>query len=337
MRRFEINMASQHGGEIENYWRQSDIATPEAGHGQVLVAIRAVSLNYRDLIIAKSNESPLTPCSDGAGEVVAIGPGVSRVAIGDRVAGTFFQGWENGSIRAEVRDTALGGALDGVLAEFVLLDEAGLVKIPDALSFEEAATLPCAAVTAWNAVVETAAIKAGQTVLLLGTGGVSTFALQFAKAAGARVLMISSSDEKIERAKGLGADDCLNYRSTSDWGRWAQTMTDGRGADLVVDVGGPGTLDQSLVAVRTAGTVTVTGVLSGFEGRISPLPALLKSVRLQGIYVGSRAMFERMLGGMEINRIRPVIDRIFDFQDAPNALAYLHSAQHVGKVVIRTA
>jgi NADPH:quinone reductase-like Zn-dependent oxidoreductase len=339
MRTYFINPKSSHSGEVDKYWRLENAATPEPGHGQVLVAWKAVSLNYRDLLVAASFDRPdrLIPCSDGAGIVAAVGPGVSRFAIGDRVAALFFQGWLDGPIRAEVHNTALGGAIDGVLTEYSVLSEAGLVKLPEYLSFEAAAALPCAAVTAWNALVELAAIKPGQTVLLIGTGGVSIFALQFAKAAGARVFLISSSDQKIEQAKRLGADACVNYRTHPEWGAWANSLTGGVGVDLVIDVGGAGTLEQSLIAARHAGIVTINGVLTGIEGRISPLPALMKSLRLQGVYVGSRAMFERMLAGMELHRLQPVIDRIFDFDGAPSALAHLKSAQHVGKIIVRVS
>jgi NADPH:quinone reductase-like Zn-dependent oxidoreductase len=330
----QFQLTADVGGNI---WRAARADIPEPDAGQVLVKVHAVSLNYRDIIIARntSRTTPLIPCSDGAGVVAAIGPGVKRLKVGDRIAGTFFQTWIDGPIRANVHDHALGGAIDGLLSEYALLSAEGAVAVPDELSFDEAATLPCAALTAWNALIESCAIKPGNTVLLLGTGGVSMFALQFAKTVGARALMISSSDDKLERAKQFGADDTLNYRSRSDWGQWALEVTDGSGVDVVVDVGGPGTLEQSLHAARTAGTVTLTGVLTGFDGGISPVPALLKSLRLQGIYVGSRAMFERMLSAIKQSAIHPVIDRTFDLDQAPQALAYMQTAQHVGKVVIR--
>ena len=319
-----------------NLWRIRDVPTPIPANRQVLVKIQAVSLNYRDVLVSRSDDPrAIIPCSDGAGVVVDIGADVTRCKIGDRVAGLFFQTWFDGPFRGDVQNHALGGAIDGVLAEYVALPEDGVIEIPDTLSFEEAATLPCAALTAWNALEESSAVKPGQTVLLLGTGGVSTFALQFAKAAGARVLMLSSSDAKLERAMQMGADATLNYRDHSDWPGWVVANTDGNGVDLVLDVGGPGTLDKSMAAARHSGTVTITGVLTGFDGGVSPLPALLKSLRLQGIYVGNRAMFERMLQAIQHRQIEPVIDRVFAFAEAPAALSYLQGARHFGKVVVR--
>lgn len=309
---------------------------PAPGPGQVIVRVRAASLNFRDLLLADNpgQRRPLVPLSDGAGEVTAVGASVTTVKPGDRVAGTFFQDWVSGPITARTHDSALGGALDGMLAEQVTLSQHGVVPLPDYLSFEEAATLPCAAVTVWNALVEQGGLRAGETVLLLGTGGVSLFGLQFAKKQGARVILTSSSDEKLARARALGADETINYRATPDWEKtvWALTSN---GVDHVVEVGGAGTLDKSLAATRAGGTISLIGVLTGFEGQINPAPVLLKSLRVQGVYVGSRDMFARMLRALELHQTRPVIDRVFAFDEAPAAYAHLRSGAHMGKVVVR--
>ena len=309
---------------------------PEARH--VLVKMRAASLNYRDLLVAKgaygSKPQVIVPLSDGAGEVVAVGDGVTRVQVGDRVAGIFMQKFLSGELTPEKATSALGGAIDGVLAEYVLLDEQGVVQIPAHLSYEEAATLPCAAVTAWNALIVEGQLKAGETVLLLGTGGVSLFALQFAKIMGARVILTSSSDEKLERAQSLGVDAGINYKTTSNWEEKVWQLTDGRGVDHVVEVGGSATLSQSLRAVRYGGKVELIGVLTGMAGDVSTVSILHKHVRVQGIYVGSRDMFEDMNRAIALQKIHPVVDRVFPFHQAKEALAYLESGNHFGKIVI---
>jgi NADPH:quinone reductase-like Zn-dependent oxidoreductase len=291
---------------------------PKPGPHQIVVQVRAVSLNYRDLgILGNSAQpTPRIPLSDGAGEVIAAGEAVTRVSVGDRVAGIFFQNWLAGDVFAAVHDAALGGSVDGMLAEQVLLSEEGVVRIPDHLSYEEAATLPCAAVTVWNSLVEQGGLRAGDTVLLLGTGGVSIFGLQFAKQHGARVIITSSSDEKLERARALGADETLNYKTTPDWEKSVWDLTGKRGVDHVVEVGGAGTLERSLRAVRAGGTVGLIGVLTGFEAQVNPILVLQKSIRLQGIYVGSRAMFESMNRALTQSKMRPVIDRVFAFDEA---------------------
>ena len=311
---------------------------PQPGFGQVAVKVHAVSLNFRDLMLVKGQynpklKMPMVPCSDAAGVVMATGEGVTRVKTGDRVCGIFMQGWLAGEANEGVARTAMGGAIDGVLAETVVLSQDGVVPIPEHLSFEEASTLPCAAVTAWNALVTRGQIKAGDTVLTLGTGGVSTFALQFAVASGARVIATSSSDEKLERAKSMGAWETINYKTTPDWEERVRKIT-GAGADHVVEVGGSGTLMKSLRAVRTSGTVSVIGALSG-GGELSPLPILMKSVRVQGIFVGSREMFEAMNRAIVAHRIRPVVDRVFAFEEAREAMRYMESGAHFGKIVIR--
>jgi NADPH:quinone reductase-like Zn-dependent oxidoreductase len=313
---------------------------PTPGPGQVLVRVRAVSLNYRDLLVTKGQydprmNRPRVPCSDGAGEVTAVGPSVSRVQVGDRVAGAFFQNWLDGELSSVKVRHALGGDLDGMLAEQVVLREEGVVKFPEHLSFEEAATLPCAALTAWNALLSEGDLSPGDTVLLQGTGGVSLFALQFSRLAGARVLITSSSDEKLQRAKALGADGLINYKTTPDWDKKARELTDGVGADHVVEVGGSGTLNRSLRAVRTGGRISLIGVLAGAGGPIDTILILMRAVRLRGIYVGSRALFEAMNRAIGLHRLKPVIDRVFPFEEARQALHFLESGAHFGKVVIR--
>ncbi len=311
---------------------------PKPGPGQVLVRIRAASVNYRDILMVSGKYSrnlrlPLIPFSDGVGEVVEMGQGVSRWKSGDRVAGIFFQEWLGGKISEAAARSALGGAIDGVLAEFVAFREDGLVAVPDYLSYEEAATLPCAAVTAWNALTS-GALTSGQTVLTLGTGGVSTFALQLAKSAGARVIATSSSDEKLERVMEMGASDGINYKNTPDWEKRVMELTGGTGVDLVVEVGGAGTLGKSLKAVRIGGHISLIGVLTGQSGEVNPLPATLKGVRIQGIFVGSREMFEAMNRALTVHQIRPVIDKVFPFSEAKDALRYMQSGSHFGKIVI---
>jgi NADPH:quinone reductase-like Zn-dependent oxidoreductase len=311
---------------------------PTPGHGEVLVRIKAASLNYRDLAIARGVygsgvASPVIPLSDGAGEIVDAGPGVTRVSVGDRVAGIFMQTWLAGPIHEDNYRSALGGSIDGMLAEYVVLQQDGVVKIPQHLSYEEGATLPCAAVTAWNALISTGGMIPGQSVLTLGTGGVSIFALQFAKMCGGRVISTSSSDAKLARVQEMGASGCVNYKSMPDWEKQVRALT-GVGVDHVVEVGGAGTLEKSIKAVRTGGTVSLIGVLTGGAGEINPLPLLMKNIRLQGIYVGSRAMFESMNRAIELHQMHPVVDKVFPFADAAEAYRYLESGVHFGKVVI---
>lgn len=316
-----------------------EAATPVPGRGQVLVRMRACSLNYRDLNVAAgraargSLPANLVPLSDGAGEVVAIGPEVTRLAPGDRVAGLFMQTWLGGDLEPAHVDSSRGGAIDGVLAEYVLFDQDGVVALPDHLSYEEGATLPCAAVTAWNALYGGRALRSGETVLVLGTGGVSIFALQLAHAAGARVIATSSADGKLAQAKALGAADGVNYAQHPEWQQEVLALTGGRGVDHVVEVGGAGTLPRSIEATRHGGQIHLIGVLTG--GEINPTPVLRRTITLRGIYVGSRQMFEAMNRTLALHRIHPVIDRIFDFEQAPEAYHHLASRTHVGKIVIR--
>jgi len=308
------------------------------GPGEAVVRVRACSLNYRDLVVAKGGygravKLPLSPLSDGAGEVVRVGPGVTRVRSGDRVCGIFMQRWREGEVDDDKFNSALGGALDGMLAEEVCLNADGLVHFPGHLSFREAATLPCAAVTAWNALFRSGGLQTGESVLVLGTGGVSVFALQFAKMAGARVIATSSSDEKLARVRQMGADETINYKSTPDWDKRVRELTGGAGVDHVIEVGGAGTLPLSIKAVRRGGHIALIGVLSG-QGEIDPRPILMKSIRMRGIYVGSREMFEQMNRAISLNGMRPVMDNVFRFDEAPNALRYMETGAHFGKICI---
>jgi NADPH:quinone reductase-like Zn-dependent oxidoreductase len=311
--------------------------TPTPGPGEVQIRLRAVSLNYRDLLILKGQYNPRLPLpripvSDGAGEVTALGPGVTRFKVGDRVAGAFMPGWAEGRLNDEKARSALGGVVDGLLCETAVLPETGVVNVPGHLSDEEAATLPCAAVTAWNA-LRVGDLQPGETVLIQGTGGVSLFALQFARLAGARVIATSSSDDKLQRVRDLGASDTINYRTTPEWGDVVRKLTSG-GVDHIIEVGGAGTLNQSLRAVRTAGHIALIGVLAGY-GDCNPVPILMKAVRVTGIFVGSRSDFEAMNRAIELAAMKPVIDRVFPFEQALDALHHLESGSHMGKVVIR--
>ncbi|MSQ60539.1 MAG: NAD(P)-dependent alcohol dehydrogenase [Betaproteobacteria bacterium] len=314
-------------------------ADPKPGPGQILIKAKAWSLNYRDLLVAKGSYGappPMgrIPLSDGVGEVVEIGAGVTRVKVGDRVAGCFMQGWLGGEVTLAISATALGGAIDGMLAQYVVLSEQGVVQVPAHMSDEEAATLPCAGVTAWNALVREARIRAGDTVLLLGTGGVSLLALQFAKMHGARCILTSSSEEKLQTATRLGADETINYRANPNWDKKVLELTAGRGADIVVEVGGAGTFDKSLASVRMGGSVCMIGVLTGTSAPVSTAVILRRSIRVFGIYVGSRDMFEEMNRAIALHKLRPHIGKRFAFSEARAAYDYLDSAAHTGKVVI---
>jgi NADPH:quinone reductase-like Zn-dependent oxidoreductase len=313
---------------------------PRAAADEVVVKFHAASLNYRDLLFAKGiynpkAKLPAVPLSDGAGEIAAVGEDVARWKVGDRVCPIFCQGWVEGDISAQKRRTAIGGGeLDGVLREFGAFDENGLVRIPEPLSFEEAATLPCAAVTAWHALIHFGNLKAGDTVLTLGTGGVSIFALQFAKMHGARVIATSSNDEKLTRVCELGADKTINYKKMPDWDKEVLRLTDGIGVDHVVEVGGAGTVSRSVRSTRVGGRVTIIGVLaSGSDFNV--ISVLMKSIRMQGIYVGSRQMFEDMSRAIGATHLKPVIDRTFGFEEARKALEYMESGSHFGKIVLK--
>ena len=304
---------------------------PKPGPNQVLVRMRAASLNFRDLAVVSGKyiRGPLLqdtiPLSDGAGDVAAVGAAVKELAVGDRVVATFTQGQP---------PAALGSPLDGVLTEYALFEPQGLLRIPEHLSFEEAATLPCAGVTAWNALMWGKPLRAGETVVTLGTGGVSIFVLQLGKIAGARVIITSSSDEKLARAKALGADHGINYKRHPEWEKQVLELTGGQGADYVVDLGGVGTLPHSYQAVGPGGEISLIGVLTRPEGDLSPYPLMMKGATLRGIFVGAREHFEGLIKAVAVNKLHPIIDKVFDFESAPKAYEYLKSAQHFGKVVI---
>jgi NADPH:quinone reductase-like Zn-dependent oxidoreductase len=337
MKAYELRELSGPDGVVLN----ADRPSPQPGHGEVVIQVRAASLNYRDLLIASGKyggrmKSNAIPLSDGAGEVAAVGEGVERVKVGDRVTGAFFPDWVAGEISGEATRVGLGGPVDGMLAEFVVLPERAVLPFPEHLSFEEAATLPCAALTAWNALNEVGRLRAGDTVLLQGAGGVSIFALQFARLQGATVILTSSSDEKLKRAAALGANHLINYKRTPEWDQEVKRLTGGRGVDLVVEVGGAGTLERSLRAVRVGGVVATIGLVAG-TGAINPLPLIMRAIRLIGVYVGSHEMFAAMNRAISGARLRPVIDQVFPFDQATEAYRYQESGRHFGKVVIRVA
>jgi NADPH:quinone reductase-like Zn-dependent oxidoreductase len=315
---------------------------PKPGHRQVLVKVAACSLNFRDLgIVRGSYRMPvrenIVPLSDGAGEVAAVGDGVTRVKVGDKVAGCFFQRWVGGEPPPDVQAGALGGGIDGMLADYALLEEEGVVKIPAHLSLEEGATLPCAGVTVWHAMMEHARLVAGQTVLLQGTGGVSVFGLQFARALGIQAVITSSSDDKLAKAKKLGASHTVNYKTAPDWEKAAMEFTGGRGVDQVVEVGGAGTLARSFGAIRVGGKISMIGGLSGPATELDPRLILARRANVQGISVGSTQMFEAMNRAIAANTIKPVIDKVFGFDDAKAAYNHMASGAHFGKIVIRVA
>jgi NADPH:quinone reductase-like Zn-dependent oxidoreductase len=315
---------------------------PTPGPRQVLVRVRASSLNYRDLSTVEAKNAraapkpDLIPLSDGAGEVVAVGPGVSRIKTGDRVAGCFMQKWIGGAIDEAAMASAMGGAIDGMLTELAVLEEDGVVKLPAGLTFEEGATLPCAGLTAWHALVEIGNIKAGDIVQTQGSGGVSIFALQFARMFGARVIATSSSAAKAERLKKMGAEAVIDYRATPDWDKESMKLTGGRGADITVEVGGAGTLPRSFLATRLGGRIVVIGLLSGMA-EVDPMPILRRNLRVQGLYVGNRQMFEAMNRAIEAAGLKPVIDKVFPFAQARDAYRHLKSQNHFGKIVIAHA
>jgi NADPH:quinone reductase-like Zn-dependent oxidoreductase len=316
-----------------------DRGEPTPGPGQVLIKMKAFSLNYRDLMVVMGTYNPrmrlpCVPLSDGAGEVVSIGDGVTRVKPGDRVAPIFMPKWIEGEPTVEKGKSALGAAVDGILQEYVAISEDGVVRLPEHLSYEEGATLPCAAVTAWHALISEGELKPGDTVLVQGTGGVSIFALQLASMLGARVIVTSSSDEKLRRAINLGAAEGINYKTTPDWDKRVIELTHGLGVDHVVEVGGAGTLNKSLKAVRMDGRISLIGALSGGSGNISTVLILMKNVRLQGIFVGSRDMFEAMNRAISERKLKPVIDRVFAFDQACEALKYMATGTHFGKICI---
>ncbi len=318
---------------------QVERAEPKPAYRQVLVKVKACSLNFRDLGMVRGTyrvpiRDNIIPLSDGAGEVVETGPGVTRVKVGDRVAGCFFQRWPGGESAADVHTSALGGGVDGMLAGYALLEEDGVVKIPPHLTLEEGATLPCAGVTAWHAMMEHAKLKAGDTILLQGTGGVSIFGLQFAHAMGIRAIITSSSDEKLKQAQALGAAFGINYKTTPDWQKAALDFTGGRGVDHVIEVGGAATLTRSFGAIRVGGKISMIGGLSGGATELNPGLIFSRRANVQGISVGSMQMFEAMNRAIEVNAIKPVIDKVFAFEEAPEAYRHMASGAHFGKIVI---
>ncbi|MEZ4448481.1 MAG: NAD(P)-dependent alcohol dehydrogenase [Nannocystaceae bacterium] len=311
----------------------------EPGPGEVLLRMRACSLNYRDLrmidgVYNPRQPLPLVPLSDGVGEVLSLGSGVRDLKVGDRVMPCFAEGWLEGPPSRAKLATTLGGPLPGVLAEHRITPAAALVRAPAHLSDAEAATLPCAAVTAWHALVTEGQVKPGDRVLVQGTGGVSIFALQFARMLGAEVMITSSSAAKLERARELGASETVDYKKNPEWGKAVRAWSRGEGVDHVVEVGGAGTLDQSLRAVRPGGRISVIGVLSGAVQPINIMPILMQQIRLQGIIVGSRAIFAEMCRGIEAARLHPVVDRVFALDEHQEALEHMRAGRHFGKVVI---
>lgn len=322
-----------------DHLKQIERPDPQPGRGEILVAMRSTSLNYRDYLtlIGEYNprlKLPLIPLCDGAGEVIGVGEGVKKIKVGDRVVSNFAQEWVSGKPTIDQLRTSLGGPLDGCLTEQRVFPEYGVVKIPDYMSYEEASTLPCAALTAWSATMQ-AGTKAGDTVLVLGTGGVSIFALQFAKMHGAKVIVTSSSDEKIERAKQLGADHSINYRDKPNWSKEVRRITKMAGADHVIEVGGAGTLEHSIFSTRLFGHISLIGVLAGGKSDVNMTPVLMQNITVQGILVGGRDGFEEMLRAMALHETKPVIDRVFGFSEAPAAFEYLGAGKHFGKVCIR--
>ncbi len=331
--------------QIEKDWGMDNLklstrSEPKVGPGQVLIKMKSSSLNFRDLLVPErgygrsTGNLPLIPVSDGVGEVVEIGEGVTRVATGDRVCPTFFQSWISGEPNQERFSRSLGGPLDGTMAEYMCLSEEGVSKAPGHLTDIEAATLPCAGLTAWSALCTCSTIKAGAKILIQGSGGVALFGLAFAKMAGAHVTVISSNDEKIERLKNLGADATINYTETPDWHKASREITEGRGYDHILELGGELTLPKSLACIKVGGTLSMIGVLSGIGMKASLGYVVTRQVRLQGVTVGHRDGFEAMTRAMELHKIKPIIDKEFAFDDLKEALDYLKSGGHFGKICI---
>lgn len=328
-----------HGAFGAHNLRAVERPIAEPGPGEVLLRMRACSLNFRDLrmidgVYNPRQPLPLIPLSDGVGEVLSLGTGVRDLKVGDRVMPCFAEGWLEGPPTRAKLATTLGGPLPGVLADHRITPAAALVPVPAHLSDAEAATLPCAAVTAWHALITEGRVRPGDRVLVQGTGGVSIFALQFARMIGAEVMITSSSAQKLERARELGATQTVDYKVNPEWGKAARAWSRGEGVDHVVEVGGAGTLDQSLRAVRPGGTISVIGVLSGAVQPINIMPILMQQIRLQGIIVGSRAIFAEMCRGIEVAGLRPVVDRVFPFDRAHEAFEHMRAGRHFGKVVI---
>jgi NADPH:quinone reductase-like Zn-dependent oxidoreductase len=328
------------GLDLEKAIAISEFDAPQPKADEVIVRMRACSLNYRDLIISEggypginAGES-IVPLSDGSGEVIQVGSNVTKWKVGDRVISSFFQDWIDGPFLAAHMKTALGGGIDGVLCTLRAFPEHGLARLSDKLTWEEGATLPCAALTAWHALFEKSSLDPSQTVLTLGTGGVSTFALQFAKKSGAKVIATSSSIHKLKRLEQMGADEIINYQENPDWDQIVLKKTQGKGVDHVIEVGGAGTMPRSMAALKNGGRLSLIGRLTGIEDRIDPRPIMGKGLSVQGIYVGSVAMLERMSSAIEQNSIEPIIDKVFPIQEAAAAYKHLRGASHFGKIVI---
>jgi NADPH:quinone reductase-like Zn-dependent oxidoreductase len=333
MTAWQVSQTASQGPELVKRPR------PVARRGEIVVRLKAASLNYRDLLVIwgqyVGQPTPIIPVVDGVGEIVETGEGVTRFRVGDRVTSAYFPGWIEGEIAPEkVARSGGAGALDGVLADYFVLTEAATVAVPAHLTDEEAAALGCAGVSAWNALFVSHALTPGQTVLLLGTGGVSLFALQFAKLAGARVIITSSDDAKLERAQKLGADATINYKAKPAWAKEVLALTGGEGVDVVVDTVAGAGLNQAVESTRVGGTVAVLGVLGGMEAPVSTLQILLRTPHIKGILVGSRVMFEAMNRAIALHKLRPVVDRVFSFNETPAAYAHLESGKHFGKIVI---
>lgn len=334
MRAFEV----QNSFGLENL-KLVDRPDPKPGVGEILVKMKSVSLNYRDFLMVTGKYNPkqklpLVPLSDGAGEVIAIGEGVTRWKVGDRVMGTFSQNWLYGAPTRETLKSTLGGPLDGTLSELRVFPELGVVATPEHLNDFEASTLPCAGLTAYSALFPFGGIGPADTVVVLGTGGVSLFALQFAKILGARVILTSSDNDKLKRGKELGADEIINYREKENWDREVLKMTNMKGADLIIEVGGAGTLPKSIAATRPWGIVSLIGILAGGESSMSLLPVLMQGIRIQGVIVGNRQDFENMNRVVSSHKLKPVISDVFPFEKAPNAIQHLKDGKHFGKVCI---
>ena len=329
---------------IEDEWgldhlKRVELPEPAFGPDDVVIKMEAISINPRDKILVEggygrmAGRLPLIPLCDGAGRVVDKGANVEQVAIGDLVCPTYSRTWLDGTAGLRTHDGSHGGMIDGAAVELMAIPASAIVRAPDHMSAAEAATLPCAAVTAWNALIETGDVQPGQTILLQGTGGVSLFALQFAKMRGALTILISSDDAKLERAKALGADYLINYRSEPDWQKRALEITEGQGIDHIVEVGGAGTLEKSIQAVRPSGMISLIGVLGGVAGELQLGRVVTRHVRLQGVTVGSKAMFDRMVDAMAKDRTRPVIDdQQFHLDDLGEALKRLPAGRHIGKI-----
>jgi NADPH:quinone reductase-like Zn-dependent oxidoreductase len=327
------------GGGIDGL-KLVDEASPEPGPRQVKVRVRATSINFRDLLVLKgfypvSTTDPLVPGSDAAGDVIATGTAVRRFKPGDKVATSFFPNWVEGRVAPQKIAGALGGGGAGTFAEEIVLDEDALVRAPSHLDYTQATTLTCAGTTAWNALFVQGALRPGSTVLLLGTGGVSIWALQLAKAAGARVIITSSSDEKLAQAKALGADAGINYRTHPAWSGEVRRLTEGAGAEIVLEVGGEKTIEQSIASVQMGGTVVIIGAVSGMGGAIVPRSLIGASIRVQGVYVGSRQMHEDLARFVEAAHITPAVGRVFGFGEAPEAFRHFEAGKHFGKVALK--